>query len=70
MEDADLEIPDLGPSQPAISGNANYIHLPTNGTSPRSMWIKNSSLPADHVMAGSFETATRLLHEQVNNTQI
>lgn len=65
VEDADLEIPDLGPVEAAATGSENYVHLPTNGTSPNAMWIKNSQLPADHVMAGSFETACRLLNEQL-----
>jgi len=29
------------------------------------MWCNNSHLPADHIVAGSFETAMRLLHDQV-----
>lgn len=68
VEDADLEIPDLGPTPSAAAGNANYVHLPTNGTSPAATWIKNSQLAADHAMAGSFETACRLLNEQVRIT--
>ncbi|GCC41723.1 hypothetical protein chiPu_0025899, partial [Chiloscyllium punctatum] len=29
------------------------------------VWCNNSQLPADHLVAGSFETAARLLHDQV-----
>lgn len=65
VEDADLEIPDLVPEQVLAAGNGNYIHLPTNGTSPCLMWTKNSQLPADHIMAGAFESACRLLNDQV-----
>lgn len=64
VEDADLEIPDLGPSQPSTQGDA-YIHLPTQGPSQSAIWTKNSELPADHVMAGSFESAARLLNSQI-----
>uniref|UniRef100_A0A669E511 Coatomer subunit alpha n=1 Tax=Oreochromis niloticus TaxID=8128 RepID=A0A669E511_ORENI len=38
---------------------------PTKGTSPTQMWCNNSQLPVDHILAGSFETAMRLLHDQV-----
>lgn len=30
VEDADLEIPDLGPAQ-AVEGGNSYVHLPTQG---------------------------------------
>ncbi|CAF4461606.1 unnamed protein product, partial [Adineta steineri] len=29
------------------------------------MWTQNSKLPVDHVLSGSYETAMRLLHDQV-----
>lgn len=64
MEDADLEIPDVGPIA-SQSTEAGYVHLPTNGPSPPSIWAKHSQLVADHIMAGSFETAFRLLHDQI-----
>uniref|UniRef100_A0A3Q2NWC2 Coatomer subunit alpha n=1 Tax=Fundulus heteroclitus TaxID=8078 RepID=A0A3Q2NWC2_FUNHE len=38
---------------------------PTKGMSPTQMWCNNSQLPVDHILAGSFETAMRLLHDQV-----
>ncbi|MGH0180841.1 UNVERIFIED_CONTAM: hypothetical protein FKN15_012720 [Acipenser sinensis] len=38
---------------------------PTKGVSPNQVWCNNSQLPVDHILAGSFETAMRLLHDQV-----
>lgn len=35
------------------------------GVPPPINWTKNSHLVADHVAAGSFESAARLLHDQV-----
>ncbi|VEN35072.1 unnamed protein product [Callosobruchus maculatus] len=64
VEDADLEIPDLGPSQ-ATESTDSYIHLAPPGPSPTLNWTKLSQLPVDHIAAGSFESATRLLHTQV-----
>lgn len=33
------------------------------------VWCNNSQLPVDHVLAGSFETTMRLLHDQVGVVQ-
>ncbi|KAF5271367.1 hypothetical protein FQA39_LY08165 [Lamprigera yunnana] len=66
VEDADLDIPELANVNISEVGNTKgYIHLPTHGPSPATVWIKNSQLPIDHVMAGSFESACRLLHDQI-----
>lgn len=65
VEDEDLEIPDLGPTEVGNETNDNYIHLPTKGQSPSILWTKNSQLAADHIVAGSFESAARLLHDQI-----
>ncbi|KFM03458.1 Coatomer subunit alpha, partial [Aptenodytes forsteri] len=40
-----------------------YVSLPF-----LQVWCNNSQLPVDHVLAGSFETAMRLLHDQVGVT--
>ncbi|XP_066146257.1 coatomer subunit alpha [Euwallacea fornicatus] len=64
VDDADLEIPDLGPT-PATDTSDSYIHLPAQGPSPRLAWTKNSQLAADHIVAGSFESASRLMHDQL-----
>lgn len=68
VEDADLEIPDLGPA-PAADASDTYVHLPTQGPSQPLTWTKNSQLAADHISAGSFESASRLLHDQLGVVQ-
>jgi len=66
--DEDLELPpDLeGVTSPAEEG---YFVAPTSGVSQSKVWATNSQLPIDHIMAGSFETAFRLLHDQVGVTE-
>nr|XP_039274380.1 LOW QUALITY PROTEIN: coatomer subunit alpha-like [Styela clava] len=58
---ADLELPDI----PASEGGEGYFVPPTKGTSQAQVWCNNSQLPVDHILAGSFDTAFRLLHDQV-----
>jgi coatomer protein complex subunit alpha (xenin) len=41
-----------------------YFSPPTKGQSPAMNWTNNSSLPVDHIAAGAFESACRLLHDQ------
>ncbi|XP_035684258.1 coatomer subunit alpha-like isoform X1 [Branchiostoma floridae] len=66
--DEDLELPadlDVGPG-PAMGGDEEgYFVPPTKGVSQGQVWCNNSQLPVDHILAGSFETAFRLLHDQV-----
>uniref|UniRef100_A0A2R5L8Q5 Coatomer subunit alpha n=1 Tax=Ornithodoros turicata TaxID=34597 RepID=A0A2R5L8Q5_9ACAR len=66
--DEDLELPPElaeagGPS--AGAGDEGYFVPPTRGVSQGQLWVNNSKLPVDHVLAGSFESACRLLHDQV-----
>ena len=42
------------------SGDGYYVP-PTAGTSAQQVWTNNSQIPVDHILAGSFETAMRLL---------
>ncbi|XP_038045670.1 coatomer subunit alpha-like [Patiria miniata] len=66
--DDDLELPadlEISGGPMAGAGEDGYFLPPTKGTSQATVWCNNSSLPVDHILAGSFETATRLLHEQV-----
>lgn len=37
-----------------------FFAVPTKGTNPTQTWCNNSQLPADHILAGSFETAMRV----------
>ena len=73
--DDDLELPpDLegasGSGAAADSGDAGgddaYFVAPTKGPSCTGMWANNSNLPVDHIVAGCFESACRLLHDQVS----
>lgn len=64
--DEDLELPEEIVSQGSnTTVDEGYFVPPTKGVSQTFVWTTNSQLPADHVAAGSFETAFRLLHEQV-----
>ncbi len=44
---------------------SGYFVAPTKGQSVPQAWTQNSKLPIDHVLSGSFESAMRLLHDQV-----
>lgn len=63
VEDVDLP-PELEAAAISDEGN-NYECLPTKGVSPPQHWINNSKLVVDHILAGSFESAFRLLNNQV-----
>ncbi|XP_032477387.1 coatomer subunit alpha isoform X3 [Phocoena sinus] len=67
----DLELPPELDIPPGVAGGAEdgFFVPPTKGTSPTQIWCNNSQLPVDHILAGSFETAMRLLHDQVGVTQ-
>ncbi|KAL3194898.1 hypothetical protein MRX96_045810 [Rhipicephalus microplus] len=66
--DEDIELPPelaeaTGPAPGA--GDEGYFVAPTKGVSQSQQWVNNSKLAVDHVLAGSFESAFRLLHDQV-----
>jgi len=69
--DDDLELPpDLEGSasvgtEKGSGGDDAYFAPPSRGVNPCQLWVNNSSLPIDHIVAGSFESAFRLLHDQV-----
>ena len=72
MDDEDLDLPtDLEPASKLNAGgeadddDSGYFVAPTKGNSPAANWANNSQLPVDHIVAGSFESACRLLHDQV-----
>jgi len=67
VDDNELDIPaDLVAAAPAASAEeAGFFVAASRGGSLASVWCANSKLPVDHVLAGSFETAMRLLHDQV-----
>uniref|UniRef100_A0A646QF04 Coatomer subunit alpha n=1 Tax=Hemiscolopendra marginata TaxID=943146 RepID=A0A646QF04_9MYRI len=64
--DEDLELPaDLDIGIGVTSGDENYFVPPSKGVPPCNHWANNSNLPLDHILAGSFHSAFRLLHDQV-----
>ncbi|KAK6009925.1 WD domain, G-beta repeat protein, partial [Ostertagia ostertagi] len=56
----DLAIPDV-----PVGAGAEDVVVPNRAQPPPSHWPANSRLVADHVAAGSFESALRLLHDQL-----
>lgn len=42
-----------------------FFVCPTTGVPDFKQWLNSSQLPIDHIQAGSFRTAFRLLHEQI-----
>lgn len=65
--DDDLELPaDLGAAAHAGDDeDKGYYVPPTRGQPPMQGWAHHSQLAIDHATAGSFETAFRLLHDQI-----
>ncbi|KAF7993085.1 hypothetical protein HCN44_005866 [Aphidius gifuensis] len=66
VEDVDLP-PELETT--ASSNDNGYFVAPTKGIPPSQHWVTNSQLPVDHIAAGSFDSAFRLLHDQVGVTE-
>ncbi|KAJ3090043.1 hypothetical protein HK102_004843, partial [Quaeritorhiza haematococci] len=62
--EGDLDIP-AEELAPATSEAPNAFAAPTPGTNINDVWCRNSSLAADHIAGGSFESAMQLLHRQV-----
>uniref|UniRef100_A0A673KZH8 Coatomer subunit alpha-like n=1 Tax=Sinocyclocheilus rhinocerous TaxID=307959 RepID=A0A673KZH8_9TELE len=62
----ELDVPSVGGG--GAEGDGFFVP-PTKGTSTTQMWCNNSQLAVDHLLAGSFETAMRLLHDQVGVVQ-
>ena len=56
---------DVGPM--AGGGEEGFFVPPTKGMAQTQVWCNNSQLPVDHVLAASYETAMRLLHDQVGS---
>lgn len=63
--DEDIELPEDVAMPATGQEDEDYFVPPTKGLSQAGAWIFNSQLAADHVAAGSFETAFKLLNEQV-----
>jgi coatomer subunit alpha len=65
VEDEDLELPEELASKLADTKEGNYFVAPTKGVAQSQIWINGSLLAVDHIRAGSFETAFKILNEQV-----
>jgi coatomer protein complex subunit alpha (xenin) len=65
--DDDIELPEELASKLAQSDtkDGKFFSAPTRGVPQTQIWTNGSLLAADHVRAGSFETAFRILNEQV-----
>lgn len=63
VEDEDLELPEVESS--AAAQDDGYFVGPTKGQPLSQNWVNNSRLAVDHLAAGSFESAFRLLNDQI-----
>ncbi|XP_067949452.1 coatomer subunit alpha-like isoform X2 [Watersipora subatra] len=63
-DDDDLGLEELGPAGDDVGADGFFV-VPVKGTNPSQAWCNNSQLAADHIKSGSFETAMRLLHDQI-----
>ncbi|ORX92865.1 coatomer protein alpha subunit [Basidiobolus meristosporus CBS 931.73] len=62
--DADLTL-DTDATDLLNGGNPAEFVMPSSGLSEFELWCKNSQLVADHVAAGSFDSAMELMHTQI-----
>lgn len=67
--DEDLDLPEDVALPAATSGGEGYFVPPTRGASQAHVWVTNSQLAADHVSSGAFESAFKLLHDQVSDVE-
>ena len=49
----------------AGAGEEGYYVPPTKGMSQTQVWCSNSQLPVDHILGGSFETATQVINTSI-----
>lgn len=65
--DDDIELPEELANKLAQSDtkDGKFFAAPTKGVAQTQIWTNGSLLAADHIRAGSFETAFRILNEQV-----
>eukprot|EP01062_Namystynia_karyoxenos_P031470 TRINITY_DN23359_c0_g1_i1.p2 TRINITY_DN23359_c0_g1~~TRINITY_DN23359_c0_g1_i1.p2 ORF type:complete len:1255 (+),score=571.61 TRINITY_DN23359_c0_g1_i1:138-3902(+) len=61
--DIDIDV-NAGEVLDAMRRGKDFV-MPTEGKSVASQWVENSKLATDHIAAGSFESAMRLLRTQV-----
>ena len=63
--DEDLDLPSDLAAVVAADDGAGYYAPPSRGQSAAQGFVTGSQLAADHATAGSYETAFRLLHDQI-----
>lgn len=64
--DDEIELPEeLANKLAADKADGDYFAAPTKGIPQTQIWTNGSLLAADHIRAGSFESAFRVLNEQV-----
>ncbi|MFH4977259.1 hypothetical protein AB6A40_003968 [Gnathostoma spinigerum] len=68
--DEDLVIPADIDTRVSANEEDGFYAPPTRGQPPVFHWPNNSRLVADHVLAGSFDSAARLLQDQLGITHI
>ncbi|CAO1311217.1 unnamed protein product [Diamesa hyperborea] len=61
--DDDIELPEELANK--MDSGEKFFAAPTKGVPQTQIWQNGSQLAADHVRAGSYETAFRILHEQL-----
>ncbi|CAL8128781.1 unnamed protein product [Orchesella dallaii] len=59
------DIIELVPDEPELENEEIIFEIVMKGLSVPEEWTKSSKLVIDHVYAGNFEGATRLLHDQI-----
>lgn len=67
LEDLDLP-PEVETPKVASNGRSSVFIAPTPGMPVSQIWTQKSSLAAEHVAAGNFDTAMRLLSRQLGIT--
>ncbi|RUS21604.1 coatomer WD associated region-domain-containing protein, partial [Endogone sp. FLAS-F59071] len=64
--DADIKLNlEVEVGDAATDGETAEFTPPAAGTNESAVWVQNSPLAADHIAAGSFETAMQILNRQV-----
>lgn len=61
----DMNMPELDKVEISKHGKDTFWTPPNPGQSFKQAWCSNSNLAADHIAAGSFESAMQLLNQQV-----
>ena len=62
---ADDELDLSGVPDAGVTSAGGYYVAPNPGPTPMSVWARDSQLVADHVAAGSFETAMQMMQRQL-----